>query len=1159
MTTLVANMDDSILDISCCSELSLCFSEPDDQPQSINVDLSNGSPLGNDTLVVAHWNINSILAEGRLEELTENVNALKAKIVVLSETKLNETIPNNLIEIPGFHEPIRRDRNLHGGGCLIYISQIFTYKQQKHLQSNYFENISVDVRINGDIYSINCYYRPPNVDNHNLFLEETEKILDNLNAHNAKTKLILSDLNFGNCYSKSPLLTPKPLDDLAPEVFALHNFHQLIDIPTRVATVKINNINHTTTSLIDLIFTDNLDNLSCHGTVPCIADHYGIFAGFNCKIPKPKVITKRVHDYKNVDETSLREYIKNVDFENLVFSKPVKEQADEITKILQLAVEKFVPTKLIIIKPNDQPWLNSYTRLLLRKKNRNYSIFTKTNASYLKSLNNPTVTQENVTRLKAKRDKADTKSKSSNIESKKANLRAKNAFFNTVNATMQNYEISAKKKFSILLKLMRSQKLSSIPPILSNNEVIDDAQRKSQIFNDIFTAKATVAGDDDPVPDLDPIDSIFETLSGFSTSPIEVSKILRELKRSNSSHCGIPGKFINMIATPISFSLSRVFNNCFEIGHFPDIFKISHVTALWKKKGLKSEPENYRPIALLPTLSKAAESIIHKRFLNHCQVNNIISDRQAAYLKGDSTIHQLLYIVDLIRKSWTKGDITQGIFLDVSAAFDKCWHKGLIAKLKQAKVEGLGLNLFESYLENRKQCTVVDGMKSTFEFVTAGVPQGSKLGPLLWLIYCNDIVKDIDSEIFLFADDTCLFVSGNNPAETAAILNKDLETINEWAKAWKVTFNPGKSKDIIFSPSKVPLLGPSVLLDGAIVERVLEHKHLGIYLSSNLSWARQIHEVCLQANRKLAVLRSVKYLKRSTLDLLYKICVRSTLEYGLIIYYHNLTQLQQSRLSQIQYRAAKLCSGALHFTSQSKLETDLAWESISDRAKFLGLCVFNKIDSYQTRPLIRDCMPPKNTGNTRANGTYIKQKFKSVNFSKSFFPLYSELWSKLDKNIREEPDLTEFKSKLKATFKPKRHKHFNFGTKYGNSLLCRLRLGRSFLRSHGFAINLSETDRCLCGISESSTHYLLDCAQFDEQRRYLFDSLSRILPNFETKSKSNKAKILLNGINLDNDDPDRRNKQISLSVQNYILNTGRFSEKYAALEERARQQLLPQP
>ena len=184
-------MDESLLDVSFCSDISFCMSEPDDQPQSINIDLSNGSPLGDDILVIAHWNINSILAEGRLGELTENVNALKAKIIVLSETKLDETIPNSLIAIPGFHEPIRSDRNRHGGGCLVYIAQIFTYRQQKQLQSKHFENISVDVRVNDEIYSINCYYRPPNAENHDLFLEETEIILNNLDNHNAKTKLIL--------------------------------------------------------------------------------------------------------------------------------------------------------------------------------------------------------------------------------------------------------------------------------------------------------------------------------------------------------------------------------------------------------------------------------------------------------------------------------------------------------------------------------------------------------------------------------------------------------------------------------------------------------------------------------------------------------------------------------------------------------------------------------------------------------------------------------------------------------------------------------------------------------------------------------------------------------------------------------------------------------
>ena len=116
---------------------------------------------------------------------------------------------------------------------------------------------------------------------------------------------------------------------------------------------------------------------------------------------------------------------------------------------------------------------------------------------------------------------------------------------------------------------------------------------------------------------LEPITSISSALSSINTSPIEVSKVLRQLKKSNFSHCGISGRFVNIIATPLSFSLSRMFNNCFEIGHFPDIFKISHVTALWKRSGLKLDPSMYRPIALLPTISRAAKAIIHDRLSAH--------------------------------------------------------------------------------------------------------------------------------------------------------------------------------------------------------------------------------------------------------------------------------------------------------------------------------------------------------------------------------------------------------------------------------------------------------------------------------------------------------------------------------------------------------------
>ena len=259
---------------------------------------------------------------------------------------------------------------------------------------------------------------------------------------------------------------------------------------------------------------------------------------------------------------------------------------------------------------------------------------------------------------------------------------------------------------------------------------------------------------------------------------------------------------------------------------------------------------------------------MHRRLLDHLNDNNIINERQAAYLKGDSTVQQLLYIVHNIKKSWSKGDITHGVFLDVSAAFDKCWHSGIIAKLKQSQIDGNCLNLFESYLRGRKQIVVVDGEKSQIKEVKAGIPQGSRLGPLLWILFVNDIVENIESDILLFADDTCLFASARDPAQTAKILNKDLSKIDKWAKTWKVKFNPLKSKDVIFSRALKVYNSPPVILDNTYIIRVHEHKHLGVWLDNTLSWSRQISETVLKANYKLSVLRSVKFLDRSTLDLI---------------------------------------------------------------------------------------------------------------------------------------------------------------------------------------------------------------------------------------------------------------------------------------------------
>ena len=233
---------------------------------------------------------------------------------------------------------------------------------------------------------------------------------------------------------------------------------------------------------------------------------------------------------------------------------------------------------------------------------------------------------------------------------------------------------------------MKNNKFSNIPPLVENNVTIQDPLDQSNIFNKFFASKSTVHDPNDPVPNLQRKEGI-SPLNNLNTSPLEVAKIVRNIKKSFLSHCGIPGKFIHLISTPISFSLSRLFNNLFEIGHFPDIWKIAHITAVYKRSGPKTDKSNFRPISILPTLSKICESVMHDRLIKHCIENNIISDKQAAYLKGDSTVSQLLYIVHNIRKNWGEKKVTQGLFLDVSSAFDKVWHGGLLAKLSQARIE----------------------------------------------------------------------------------------------------------------------------------------------------------------------------------------------------------------------------------------------------------------------------------------------------------------------------------------------------------------------------------------------------------------------------------------------------------------------------------------
>ena len=212
------------------------------------------------------------------------------------------------------------------------------------------------------------------------------------------------------------------------------------------------------------------------------------------------------------------------------------------------------------------------------------------------------------------------------------------------------------------------------------------------------------------------------------------------------------------------------------------MWKVANVTPIYKK-GDKQLAKNYRPISLLPICGKIFEKIVFGQLYSYLSGNGLLTKNQSGFCPGDSTTNQLLYLVNEIHEAFDNPKCLEvrAVFLDISKAFDKVWQEGLIFKLKQNGISGKLLKFFEDYLYNRKQRVIINGSNSELADINSGVPQGSVLGPLLFLVYINDLEKNIKSKVKFFADDTMLYSVVNDPEVSAAELNHDLDMVKQWA------------------------------------------------------------------------------------------------------------------------------------------------------------------------------------------------------------------------------------------------------------------------------------------------------------------------------------------------------------------------------------------
>jgi hypothetical protein len=381
----------------------------------------------------------------------------------------------------------------------------------------------------------------------------------------------------------------------------------------------------------------------------------------------------------------------------------------------------------------------------------------------------------------------------------------------------------------------------------------------------------------------------------------EIISIICSLKSKNASgYDGMSSNVLKLCSMAISESFSYTCNMSIMTGVFPDRLKYAVIKPLYKI-GDKVDITNYRPISMLTVFSKVLEKTMYHRLNQHLQVNNLLVQEQFGFWKDLSTNHAAFSLTNGILQAWNDKLQTAGIFCDLAKAFDCVNYEILISKLEYYSVHDCNLNWFKSYVSDRKQSVHLktnddQDYFSKWERVKQGGPQGLVLGPLLFIIYINDLPLSINklSTVFLFADDTSILVTDKSHCALKHKVTGTLSHTANWFAAYKLVLNIDKTNIINFSPkqSANPLL--VVSFDNIVVNEVPEIKFLGIQIDDRLNWKSHMEYILPKLSSAIFVIRSLAYFMSSeTLRMVYFSYFHSLIKYG-IIFWGNFTNILQS-------------------------------------------------------------------------------------------------------------------------------------------------------------------------------------------------------------------------------------------------------------------------
>ena len=396
--------------------------------------------------------------------------------------------------------------------------------------------------------------------------------------------------------------------------------------------------------------------------------------------------------------------------------------------------------------------------------------------------------------------------------------------------------------------------------------------------------------------------------SSFNLCPVTEPQVFTLLSGLNErkSYTNIPIKLIKMASGLLTSPFTKIFNESIATGSVPEVFKVSRITPIYKS-GSPTELGNYRPIAVISPFSKIFERMIYDQLLFYLEKHNILFNYQFGFRKGYSTEYAILETIENLKTAIDENRITCGIFLDFSKAFDTINHNILLAKMNKYGIRGLPLEWFSSYLKERKQYVKIGNNESSKKTITCGIPQGSTLGPLLFLLYINDLPNCSDKLLFrLFADDTNIFYSSGSARDLETVVNQELTKILEYCAANKLSINFKKTNYmLITSPRKKTNLS----ITACNIQRKEYIKYLGVYIDENLKWDTQIAHINNKIAKNTGILFKLRhYVSIRTLKHLYYTLIYPYLNYALMSW----GTASKSRLETVQVKQNK-CIRSIFF------------------------------------------------------------------------------------------------------------------------------------------------------------------------------------------------------------------------------------------------------